>query len=940
MGWSSRQFLRIRRSHSNGFWRLWDNRLYVVIALILLAGILSFHNWMIRKQTHNIARVQETAIHTPTDHFETRLHLLQAEAAILADLPSITRLVNHKFEADNEAYLEIESIFCDFMHHAEVYDQIRLIDAQGMERIRIDYVNGATPTPAARLQNKLHRPYFQHGLELKPGQLYLSELDLNIENGEIEIPYKPMLRMVIAIEHNEGQIGGLLVLNILAESLLREVERSGHSTEHRLGLVNNDGYWLISHNPDNTWGHIIPERQDRNMKQMYPSSWDQKSDEPISMTLNSEGMFTFAKIYPEHTHAKASTIDLVHNNSGKWIVVSHIPQTELPKFLDWPMLWLSAGWLLVTGLGLYLVDDRRRAAILKQHHDQQLATSEARFTMAEDASNDGIFDWDLHNDEVHYSDKLHQMLGLRPGTMSSDIDALADRIPMSRQTQFITDLASITHGHEDRMHTNLLMTHASGEERWMMLRAIVRHQSEGHQSRLVGTLTDITEMRNTQDKLKKMIDEDALTGLSNRNALTQLIRQAKQRHRRSGEDAAILFFDFDRFKSINDSLGHNVGDELLRSIARRLETIVGDQGDCARFGGDEFAVLLTDVTPESCDAMVQRLLVELIEPHNLESHKIISKASIGVVASLDGYQDAETWMRDADTAMYRAKSTGRARACTFDAAMRAETTEKLELEQALEKADLDAEFSVLYQPILDVVTSEIVSFEALLRWNPPGQKAISPQLFIPIAEECGAIKRLGLWVLQQALDQLASWQNDPAFDGIDLHVNVSRRELMSQNYVEQFMEILSQHCVPADRLVIEVTETAMFDDRSDALLVVDALRALGVKVAIDDFGTGHSTMACLHDLPADIIKVDRAFLMATEKRLAYAAVLGSIVSLAQTLDLQVVAEGVETQDQLALLQSLDCNYAQGYFFSKPITAEEATQMIKRGNNHDQAAVAA
>jgi diguanylate cyclase (GGDEF)-like protein len=442
------------------------------------------------------------------------------------------------------------------------------------------------------------------------------------------------------------------------------------------------------------------------------------------------------------------------------------------------------------------------------------------------------------------------------------------------------------------------------------------------------------------DTLETQAQTDTLTGLPNRSLLTHRLNQAIHRRQHDAEyKYALLFLDFDRFKIINDSLGHEVGDSLLVSIAERLTANLrsgdtashfGDGHLPARLGGDEFVILL-DGLKNYADAIsvAERLQEALSEAHKIGDHDVISTASIGIVTSSGNYERADDVLRDADTAMYRAKSAGKARHVVFDDRMHEEAVKRLELEEDLRRAMHTAEFSLSYQPIVSLSSGQLMGFEALFRWTHPTQGPIPPDTFIALAEEIGLIVPMGRWALLEAARQLKQWHDRfPGDPPLTMNVNLSKHQLRQPNLVSVVDDILKQTGIEPASIKLEVTEGAMMDSPDRVTALLRQLKNLGVKLCMDDFGTGHSSLSCLHRFPIDVLKIDRTFVLNTDENREYAAVIHAIITLAHTLNMTVVGEGVENGGQLAQLQALDCDCAQGNYFSEsmvPAAAEAYMQ---------------
>ncbi|MHC4415540.1 MAG: putative bifunctional diguanylate cyclase/phosphodiesterase [Planctomycetota bacterium] len=471
--------------------------------------------------------------------------------------------------------------------------------------------------------------------------------------------------------------------------------------------------------------------------------------------------------------------------------------------------------------------------------------------------------------------------------------------------------------------------------------ALGRHRLQLKVNERTQALRDCeSRLREIERELWHLASHDLLTHLPNRALLTDHLHQAIRLARYDPEYRfAVLFLDFDRFKVINDSMGHQIGDMLLVRFAERLRANlrVGDtlrpgvNGRlAARLGGDEFVVLLGGISDVSDAVRVaERLQRDLSVPHLIAGHEVVSTASIGIVSSDAGYQRPEHVIRDADTAMYRAKAAGRARHVLFDEHMHNEVLMKLKLDEDLRRAADQQEFALLYQPIVDLESGGLVGFEALIRWMHPHRGVVSPAEFIPIAEEIGLIVSIGRWVIREACLQLKSWQNRfPMEPPLTVNVNLSKRELSEANLTETVQCVLEEAEIDPASLKLEITESTIMDDTESLIPVLDRLTGLGVQLCMDDFGTGHSSMSCLHRFPIDVLKIDRAFIQDMDAKLDYAAVIHAIITLAHNLNMSVVAEGVDAGDgQLAQLQALQCDHAQGYFFSEPLTAEDADAFI-------------
>ncbi len=444
----------------------------------------------------------------------------------------------------------------------------------------------------------------------------------------------------------------------------------------------------------------------------------------------------------------------------------------------------------------------------------------------------------------------------------------------------------------------------------------------------VGILRDISERRRIEEHIRHMAHHDALTGLPNRVLLEERLAAALERARRDDVPLALLFIDLDRFKNINDSLGHHVGDQVLCEVARRLRQAVRATDTVARMGGDEFVVLLTRISsPADCEPVARKILQIMTPPVLIGPHELRVTASIGVSTYPDSGADSAGLMRHADSAMYQAKDAGRNTFRRYAPGQRSASPEHLRLEADLHRALERQELAVHFQPQFDCSSGRLVGAEALVRWNRGGQGLVSPAEFIPLAEETGLIVPIGNWVLAEACRVARSWQQ-PRERPLHVAVNLSPRQLEAGDVVEQVAQALSASGLPDALLELEITESAVVRDTQQATRVLQRLRSLGVQVAIDDFGIGYSSLAYLQELPVDKLKIDRAFIARLQDAHSDGRLVRALIAMAQSLKVATVAEGVETTYQLDFLRACGCDIAQGYLLGRPMPAERFAELVQ------------
>lgn len=459
--------------------------------------------------------------------------------------------------------------------------------------------------------------------------------------------------------------------------------------------------------------------------------------------------------------------------------------------------------------------------------------------------------------------------------------------------------------------------------------AMVR-DSNGNPLHLISQFMDITERKQAEVQLLYDSLHDALTNLPNRSLLLERIELAlKRAERQESYLFAVLFIDFDRFKAVNDTLGHQVGDRLLVAIAHKLETIVRSSDLVARLGGDEFVILLDPI--QNINAAIQiadRIAEELRSPFELEGREVFATASIGIALSATYYKQGSELLRDADIAMYRAKQKGKARYEVFERVMYTQVLKQLQLENDLHQAIERQEFQVDYQPIVSLNTGRLTGFEALIRWQHPIRGFVSPSEFIPMAEETGLIIPIGEWVLRSACQQMTLWQDKfSTTTPLKISVNLSVKQLKEPNFLNKIEQILTQTGLESQSLQLEVTESMLMDNVDQLIDILSQLRSREIQLSIDDFGTGYSCLSYLHRFPVNNLKIDRSFVSRIGEMGENCEIVETIVSLAHQLGMKAIAEGVETIEQLNQLQALTCEEAQGYFFSKPLVRESAEALI-------------
>ncbi|MGN6388727.1 MAG: putative bifunctional diguanylate cyclase/phosphodiesterase, partial [Burkholderiaceae bacterium] len=557
---------------------------------------------------------------------------------------------------------------------------------------------------------------------------------------------------------------------------------------------------------------------------------------------------------------------------------------------------------------------------VRKRAQEQVARSAERLMLATDAANLGVWVWDFANNEVTWeNERLYEMFGVPksdgPVTFARFISEVLHPDDLAPYKKMMT---SALENNTPFRYEGRFYRQPDQALRWFEFTGLIHRNEDGAPLRIVGTAADITERKEAEEKLRHASLHDPLTGLPNRTMLIEVAGRVLAHNRRVNRAAAVLYLDLDRFKPINDTHGHEFGDAVLKEVAGRLSQSLRAEDIVVRVGGDEFVILLQEVDNAAVAGDVAAHIVALInEPFRVGDLTLSLSTSVGIsVFPVDG-EHIDALVTHADMAMYQAKQAGRNRLQFYSSEFAAEARLQAGIEQRLKSALRTDAFHLYYQPVVDIRNGRMVSVEALLRWRGVD---IGPDRFVPVAEASGIINPIGAWVLQEASRQHRLWRAH-GLPTIPVAVNVSVVEFRAKDFVPRFMRMLGEHGIDVAGLQLEVTETAIMDDIDHAAQVLSELKALGVAIALDDFGTGQSSLAYLARLPLNKIKIDKSFISRIESDVASRAVTDAMIALGRTLNLEVVAEGVEAAAVLDYLQSRGCQQAQGYYFGRPMSGE-------------------
>jgi len=563
---------------------------------------------------------------------------------------------------------------------------------------------------------------------------------------------------------------------------------------------------------------------------------------------------------------------------------------------------------------------RVRTQLAFKHAEQAVLESREFYQLIAHSSNDGIWDWNRRTHSIFFSPRFKAILGYAQDDDGDRLDTWLARVYQADLGTLKTAFKAHLAGRTAQFQVEVRVYNQAGDCCWLLCRGQAQRDGQGRILRLAGSCTDLTERKTL----------DALTGLPNRILFDDRLERCLSRRARHPQTLfALLLIEPDHFHLVHESLGHHASNQLLIGLARRLRQLTRPSDTLAYFGGVKFAVLIDNLEQQE-DALrvAERMQGAFAEPLRYEDQEFFITPSMGV-AAIDQCQ-VGTLLQAAETALSRAKEHGGKHYQMFDAVMQVRVLARMRLENDLRRALEQQEFELYYQPIVDLGSGRIAGFEALCRWRHPEQGMVSPELFIPLAESTGLIIPLGLWVLRQAMAQICDWHRRfPAEVELGMSVNLSGKQFAQKDLVEEIGRTLAESGVNRRSLKLEITESAIMNDADSASVLLDRLKALDIQLSIDDFGTGYSSLSYLHRFPFDILKVDRSFVGKLDQDRQGLEIVRTIIALAQVLELKVVAEGIETPNQLALLRKLGCHYGQGYWFATPLPAAEAQALLAR-----------
>jgi diguanylate cyclase (GGDEF)-like protein/PAS domain S-box-containing protein len=569
------------------------------------------------------------------------------------------------------------------------------------------------------------------------------------------------------------------------------------------------------------------------------------------------------------------------------------------------------------------ITERRKA-------EEALRESEERLALAQKAGRVGVFDWDMISGKVVWTEQLYEMFGLLPGSFEETYEGWAKHVHPDDLPGIEKRLRDWQEAHTRQIEFIYRVVMPDHYVRWMSITANISYLEDGTPARMIGTNIDITDRKEMEDEIRHMAHHDSLTGLPNRRLFNEIANVELAQAARNKKKLAILFLDLDRFKEINDTLGHHAGDQLLMEVAYNIKSSIRKSDTVARIGGDEFNVILADIQNlENISVIARKLTDSFRKPFEVSDHELYITTSIGISVYPDDGDNVDTLLRYADVAMYHAKEGGRNNYQFYNPSINKRSIERMRMEGNLRQAIERNELSVYYQPQIDIISGKMICAEALVRWNHPEEGLLEPKNFLPLAEETGLITSIDQWVMNSVCKQVRTWV-DSGLSPVCITVNLSARQFQSPALVSNISSILDKTGMSPHSLDLEITETTAMSNIERTASHLRELVGMGIHISVDDFGTGYSSLNYLKKLPIEKLKIDQSFIHDIATDADDRAIITAVASMARSMSIKTVAEGVETEEQLSFLRNSQCDEAQGFLFSRPLPVEKFTDLMAAG----------
>ncbi len=913
--------------------------LLLAIPLIALfsVAILSYYSQQVASVEEQARRLNLYANQDLYLTLQQVLRNIKGDARLLASNPLLPRILSNPRRGDTQL-LGLQ--WTAFSAQKRIYDQLRLLAVDGNEILRINLTPfGAVEVPREQLQNKGRRYYFREAMKLPPGEIYLSPLDLNIENGMIEQPIKPMLRIGIPVTDADGGKLGLLILNYLAANIMHEIDAHNILIDSHSLLLNQQGYYLHGAASDREWLFMYPEHDQKigRFSTDYPDVWRHISRERHDQLVTPQGIFAYRWISTDEAPASSTAFTrrfiMVSMLSAQQLATMKAPyrRATLGAFLlGFPTILIFAFVLSHFRLRELRTFERLRQIELNQ---RQILESVGEGILGIDA--EGRLSFANTRAEALTGYPQSEMLG-RP--LHSLIHTCNDH-----QTQHLADTCplqqSLVHGKARREENDIFIR--KNCETFPVEYISNPIFKNGELQGGVVSFFDISARKRAERHIEYLVLYDPLTDLPNKRLFLDRLAQQLVAARNNGQTSALLYIDIDRFKQINDAMGHDCGDEILVEVARRLKYTTQEGDTIARIGSDEFVLLRANESSGSEDMAhgaqltADEIMLILEQPYYPEHESIRLTVSIGIAIFPLDDEEASTILAQADTAVSSAKQAGRRATRFFKSEMEQTTKAWLLIHNRMLEAIAHDAFTLVYQPKVRE-DGGLIGIEALLRWTDGDLGVVSPADFIPIAEQSGLIVQINDFVLSRTCGQIRRWRDAGLLDAIGrVAINISPTQFNNRNFVDYILEHMDQAGIEPSSVELEITERTLADDTASIRDKLLTLREHGMHFSIDDFGTGYSSLSYLQQLPLDWLKIDRAFITDVDKNSDRRSIVEAIILLARGLEMEVIAEGVETEAELRYLLAAGCHEFQGYHFYRPMSPESVTALLHKRISEQQ-----
>ena len=949
-----------------------------LIAVVLIIIIFTSNQQSRHQAETTVLELEQSKSFVLKRAIEVSLENHQHNLLSLRDLPPVQPIMgardNNGVDPLSSNTLEefrqrLTEILLTFLTNHSEYQQIKLIDVSGEERLRVQRsVNNDEVTVVSqnKLQDKSDLLYVIETIKLKAGQTYYSTVSLSMENGIVQVP---VLRMATPVFDPSGTVSGLVVLNLSTERLLAGITSDDSGAQR--AIVDERGRFIKKSDADETFGFDMDDDYTLSTSEPFMAQTILSQDSFIRYDKKEAELEGFEKIF-------FSPQDRKHY----WVLTFHIPESlvfseitiSLQRMLIFSLVigllsiifivWFVSQKILTPVVTMAAAYERFKAGDLTvplniaSVSDEFLTLYEGINTFVENQQQATTI---LENEVAAQTKRLSAVIdNIVDGVITINERGIIESLNPSAMKIFgYTDHEVIGHNvkilmpepyhseHDGYLHNYI----TTGEKKVIDIgREVSGRRKDGstfpmelevreivtdNVRHFVGITRDITERKRAGQKIQRLAFYDQLTDLPNRRLLVDRFRQALIASGRHNKKGALLFIDLDNFKNLNDTLGHDAGDMLLKKIAQRLKICIRKSDTVARLGGDEFVVLLLDLSEQVLEAAAktkttsEHILSAISQPYQLDRHRYRCSASIGAVIFNGLQQSVEELMKQADIAMYQAKKAGRNTLRFFDQQMQDIISARVSLEIELHKALELGQFELHYQIQINNLHHPIGA-EALIRWRHPTHRLLPPMQFIPLAEETGLILTIGLWVLDSACAQIKSWQGDIRSRDLVLSINVSAKQFHQAVFVAQVQAAIEKHAINPSLLRLELTESLLQDNIEETIAIMTALSNIDVSFSLDDFGTGYSSLQYIKRLPLDELKIDQSFVRDITTDSSDKAIVSTIIAMTNMLGLNVIAEGVETEEQLKFLMDSGCNNFQGYLFGKPMPIEQFNTMLPEG----------